>query len=515
MVGVEKMGKEMSSMPMAANQPFVFKGERAATGRKRRLWFLGGLGLVALFSGLELAPGITPAGLGLAGSWALAGLPGSLPVLITALLCLQTKPGGLFGLPGLFSIPLFLGFYLKGRGYPRKKYLLYPFLITGAGVAFLVWQGATGSLLPGAVEAGLAGLLAFLLTPGLVYLKQYGQKEKISLRNEGQGLLSLAILPFLTYLALARVTLFQFNGWEGQLHLFFAFLIFLFLACKPEPGVVLTIGLLFLVAEFIDGQAPPWYLLLLGGGSFLIDLGKGYGKKGFVLGSLIPLVVTGLFWWEEKGVLMALAQGSAALLVFLLLPRKTYASWQKALRGSSTPNGLLEKKRQLIEAVTAQLQELSALFLEVARVFAEPEPGRAESGEETLVDYFQELAQQYCRGCKKYEHCWQERFYQTYRELFDLIAWAEITGTAEKLNLPDYLDRECLRKEQLLTAVNLLVEKEKSGSYWRRRFYEARTFLAGQLTGVSELVTELGGQFGINLNFSAEVEERLRAACAE
>ncbi|NLW56396.1 MAG: SpoIIE family protein phosphatase [Firmicutes bacterium] len=508
------MGKETSSMPMATDQAFVLGREKATTGRKRWLLFLGGLGLAAFFSRLELAPGITPVGIGLAGSWALAGFPGSVLVYATALLCLQTKPSGLFGLSGVFSIPVFLGLYLKGRHYPRKKYLLYPLLMTGAKVAFLVWQGATGDWLPEAAEAAAAWLLASLLNPGLVYLKQCRQQEKLSRWSEEAGLLSLALLPLLVYLVLAQVTI-QFMGWEGELHLFFAFLVLLFLGSKPGSGVVLTMGLLFIAGEVMYGQASPWYLLLLGGGSLLIGLGKHKGKKGIVMGSLFSLVLTAVFWWGKEGVLMALGQGVMALLVFLLFPRKFYLRWQKVLRDSRPLNSLMEKKTQLVEAVTAQLQELSVLFLEVARVFAQSEPKTAESGEEALLDYFQDIARQNCRSCAKYDYCWQEHFYETYRELFDLIAWAEIAGTAEKPNLPEFLARECLRKEQLLTTVKLLIEKEKSDLYWRRRFYKAREFLAEQLAGVSGLVTELGGQFGLELDFCTEFEEQLTTACAE
>lgn len=510
------MRKQAGSIPLASDQPFLLGDEeKITTGRQQGLLFLSGLTLAAFFSKLELAPGITPVGIAFAGSWALAGLPGSILIFGTSLLCLQTKQAGLLNLDGIFSVPLFLCLYLKGRGYPRKKYLIYSLLMIGVGAAFLVWQEATGRWLPEGGEAAVAWLLAQLLMPGLAYIKQYGQRDKLSLRTEEQGQLSLGLLALLFYLVLTQLTIFQFKGWQVQLHLFFAFFVLLLIGSKPGSGLVLTMGLLFLLGEAFYGQAPPWYLPLVAGSSLLIDLGKTKGKKGLVVGSLLPLVFTAVFWWGEEGIYGALGQGVTALLVFLLLPRKIYSRWQRVLRGSGALNSLAGKKDQLVEEATAQLQGLAALFLEVSRVFNQPDPKGKEPGEEAMIGYFQEIAQQNCRSCGQYDYCWQEHFYQTYRELFDLLAWAEIEGGAGSENLPSYLAKHCLRKEQLLATVNLKVEKEKAGIYWRRRFYEARGFLAEQLAGISDLVTEIGGQFTVKINFCAEVESRLTTACDE
>ncbi|HBG17369.1 MAG TPA: hypothetical protein DDW93_11345, partial [Firmicutes bacterium] len=76
----------------------------------------------------------------------------------------------------------------------------------------------------------------------------------------------------------------------------------------------------------------------------------------------------------------------------------------------------------------SQLSRLADLFLEVSRVFRPQSIDGKERGEQEIISYFQDIADKNCRSCPKYNYCWQERFYLTYRELFDLLAWAEIGG---------------------------------------------------------------------------------------
>ncbi|NLM38128.1 MAG: SpoIIE family protein phosphatase [Firmicutes bacterium] len=233
------------------------------------------------------------------------------------------------------------------------------------------------------------------------------------------------------------------------------------------------------------------------------------GKGRAVPAVLLPTMVCAVLWRQDPTLWADLGQGLVALLVFLVLPATTLGRWEKRLT-AAVAETVTDNPKNLLWAETAsRLRGLGTFFRELGRTFKPGPAEEADTGEEEVFAVFQEIADQNCQSCSRYDYCWKERFYQTYRELFTLLGWIEMGVKVNLTHLKGHLAEECLKKESLLTTVNLVMEQERTGHYWRRRYAEAQIFLAERLTGVAGILNQMAETAAINLDCVPESEQKL------
>ncbi|HEX2953996.1 MAG TPA: SpoIIE family protein phosphatase, partial [Bacillota bacterium] len=139
----------------------------------------------------------------------------------------------------------------------------------------------------------------------------------------------------------------------------------------------------------------------------------------------------------------------------------------------------------------------------------EEEPAARKMDLYTMLD---QVCVKNCQQCNGYETCWGENFYATYRELFDLLALAELYGEVNTKHLKGRLAKNCFQQFKLLTTVNQLFEKCQSDYYWRRKLDESKTFLADQLQGMAKIINKLAVEVTADPEFRMEIENQL-ATC--
>jgi stage II sporulation protein E len=243
-------------------------------------------------------------------------------------------------------------------------------------------------------------------------------------------------------------------------------------------------------------------LLLLLTGLGLIFL-SWQGGQGLVVPMLRKIGVVGVFVW----LLAPRLKQCAAVLGFkdVKILRKQVKLWGPGSVGwgGNTVNHLLWSDG------SSRLSSLGDFFQELGRTFQSvPEENRITRHKELLA-LFQAIADQNCGSCEQYDLCWQERFYQTYRELFILVGWVEMGVTVDKSHLKGYLEQECVKPEALLTTVNLIMKQECTGEYWRQRYLEARQFLAERLNGVGALLLQMAETGVASLDQGVEKADNL------
>ncbi|HEY8393120.1 MAG TPA: SpoIIE family protein phosphatase [Capillibacterium sp.] len=475
------------------------KEKQKGDGRgKDGLLLLVGFGLTWLFTTFKLPYGLAPGGLGLAGAWELAGLPGGLFLALAAVLLRTGFLSGTAFPAGFGGLPLLLVFYQKGRGSFRVRNCLFFLLLFGAIIFLLFRQG--GQALAGreAVETAGAGLLAWLLAP---LFREIGRREKERGERRGSNRLGLAfvLLVFILYLTLARIS-FPATAW-WQLKINYGFLFFLLLVAGAGSQVPFTplLGLLFCLAELALGEIRLWLILWIGSSGLLPVLLPLKGKERAITALVLPGILVAAFCWRESQLWSVLVQAFLALLLFLALPGRLLVRWDQFLAKmveAGVRAGSGGEKLPWMEG-SSRLRELGLFFQELAGAFS-PEPGgKAKTPKEEFLALFQEIAEANCLSCPRYELCWQERFYQTYQELFTLLGWVELGVEVDLTHLKGKLGKECVQKEALLRTVNYLMEQERTSLYWRRRYREARLFLAERLAGVAGVITRMAEAGGV------------------
>ena len=170
--------------------------------------------------------------------------------------------------------------------------------------------------------------------------------------------------------------------------------------------------------------------------------------------------------------------------------------------------GNFRQQKRLKEVVVERLQSLAILFEQIAGAFTREESGKEDEGQMEIYEFVEKISEQRCRFCPCYASCWGQLFYSTYREIFDLIAAAEITGMADPAQIKGRLAKECPQKQELIIAINSWVERQGVEHIWRRRYEAGQAFcrataeISGMIAGLSR-----------HLKLSVEFRRRLKGNC--
>jgi stage II sporulation protein E len=494
-VGHHRRWPSLPRLEAVTGLPLVYLSSLLAAG------FL--LGRVSLFGRLH------PFGAALVGAFAGAGAPWEAALVglgAAAGLASLSVSRMVEYLPALLLLTAVAG----RRVAPPRAALLWTGVLAAVATAFArvgweLWVSRSafdaGLLL---LEAAGAGLLAALLRQALAAVGGWETGRRLS-REE---LASLALL--------ATVLVAGLEGFgRGPLSLQDAATRWAVLAAAwgagPGAGAVAgtTLGCVGMLLGNVPLYAVSAYALAGTLGGLVREWGKPAVAGGFVLGVLmlsyqIPQTA------ELTG---ALAATGLALLAFSVTPAGLAgclaAGWPVgARRRAGRRSGEADK---LQEAFARRLQDFSAVFKELARIFHVPPPPSGEGERPELARLMEAVAERACVSCAEATECWKDRFHLTYRNVAELLTQAETMGRATLLDVPQGL-RRCPQVHKIVAAVNQLLELNKLNTVWERKMSESKQIVYGQLNGVAELMESLAREARLGAEGScAEWEEQVRA----
>ena len=265
------------------------------------------------------------------------------------------------------------------------------------------------------------------------------------------------------------------------------------------------------IAAFLKlyGEDFTHFAALFGMIGLLGGLFKKYGKWGAIAGTFLGM---GLALFEERfptTIANHYLSWGSGMVLFMLTPKNLLVSLAGYLAPLSVTNELFEDRQHLRELILAKLNDLGELFMELAQSFR-----TADSAEIPLkIDLYALLDQvsiKNCQQCSAYQQCWNENFYNTYREIFELISIAEFYGEVTEQQVKGRLAKNCFQQYKLVASINHLLEKHQMEFSWQRKFFESKIFLTKQLEGIATIIKNLATEINTDIMFKQEVEDNLR-----
>ena len=452
----------------------------------------------ALFPG-----GIYPAGAGFGIS------SRSLPWLDKLLICIGLFGGVLYvkgiGIAAVSSGALMVGFLINGV-YHHQKGSDLSVLVT-----WIIWSGLdlglllVSHMLPSiswnlAFEKVIVLILAFIFQQGLNNLAD-PLKRSTKLAHTTLGLLTVLIacgthnLTFdsVKFIEIIPVISLLFAAYLGGGGVGAAMGISLAIALGLSGGGLLTLAVLYGVTGFLGG--------------FLRELGKWGTIGGVCIGLYLvsePLRLSLVSFPD----MMPWSIGMASFIVF---PNRYLSQISNYFSNDNSKLPTPEKQQRLREVISNRLNGLAEIFNELATSFNSKEQNQGL----LKIDLYSLLDQvciKNCQHCNGYESCWGENFYSTYREVFDLIALAELYGAVDTSNLKGRLAKSCFQQYKLLETINHLFEKCMTDQSWQSKLDENNNFLAFQLQGIANIINNLAVEIDTDASFKSEIEDNLRCS---
>lgn len=334
----------------------------------------------------------------------------------------------------------------------------------------------------------LDALLGFVLT--LVFLQAlplfiYKQKTRL-LRNDEVLCLMILLASVMTGLV----------GWSvGGLspeHILSRFLILLFAMAGGAPlgaAVGVVTGLILSLADI----GAIYQMSLLAFSGMLAGMMQS-GRKGAVsIGMLLGSTILSVYFLGPGDVMASTWETSAAVLLFLLTPKGIISSIAKYVPGTADHSRSQHEYARRVRDITAErVTQFSQVFQQLSSSFNQiPRSGDVGKSDKEMGDFMSAVTDTVCAGCIRRSHCWDAKFYQTYKYMTDMMSAVEDKPEIEAAALPPEYSRLCGKTAEVLGVMKGQYEMYQHDLRWKKQIYDSRQFVAEQLSGVSQVMEDL------------------------
>lgn len=275
-------------------------------------------------------------------------------------------------------------------------------------------------------------------------------------------------------------------------------------------GVSAAMGISIALITGIWSKNMIGLIALYGLSGFLGGFLKELGKLGTALGGCLGLAFITLQQSIHPGIFMENLPWGLGLAAFLMVPQKCFSQLSNCFPVQAdrveVPNG----QKMISAIILDRLNQLAEIFGELAANYRDELQAQTSKPKMDLYSMLDEVSTKNCQYCNGYAKCWGENFYATYREIFDLIAYAELYGEVHVKHIKGRLSKSCFQQYKLLTTINQLFEQCTTESQWQRKMNEGKVVFADQLEGVSNLIRNLAREINTDITFKYEIEEKLR-----
>ncbi|MDQ0196052.1 stage II sporulation protein E [Paenibacillus wynnii] len=334
----------------------------------------------------------------------------------------------------------------------------------------------------------LDSLLGFVLT--LVFLQAlplltYRQKSRV-LRNE--EILCLIILLASVMTGLVGWTV---NGLSLE-HILSRYLILLFAMAGGAPlgaSVGVVTGLILSLADI----GAIYQMSLLAFSGMLAGMMQG-GRKGAVsIGMLLGSTILSVYFTGPSDMMASTWETCVAVVLFLLTPRVLISTIAKYVPGTVDHSRSQHEYARRVRDLTAErVTQFSQVFKQLSSSFGQiPRAGEAGKSDREMEHFMNAVTEEACTGCIRRSHCWDSKFYQTYRYMTDMMTTVEECPDITATNLPPEWSRICGKTGEVLDVMKSQYGLYQHDMRWKRQIYDSRQFVAEQLSGVSQVMEDL------------------------
>lgn len=170
------------------------------------------------------------------------------------------------------------------------------------------------------------------------------------------------------------------------------------------------------------------------------------GRKGAVsIGMLLGSTILSVYFLGPGDVMTSTWETCAAVLLFLLTPKGIISAIAKYVPGTPDHSRSQHEYARRVRDITAdRVTQFSQVFQQLSSSFGQiPRAGEAGKSEREMEDFMSTVTEGACAGCIRRSHCWDTKFYQTYRYMTDMMTTVEECPDVTAAQLPPEWSRIC------------------------------------------------------------------------
>ncbi|WP_090826655.1 stage II sporulation protein E [Paenibacillus sp. yr247] len=299
-------------------------------------------------------------------------------------------------------------------------------------------------------------------------------------------------------------------------HVLSRYLILLFALVGGAPfgaSVGVITGLILSLAN----SNAIYQMSLLAFSGMLAGMLKEGNRLAVAFGMLLGSSILSFYMGTGADVINSTWESLAAVTLFLLTPRSLILTLAKYVPGTQENLKSQQDYAKRVRDVTAgRVEQFSEVFRQLARSFKQLTTDDAVSRKEEEVGHFMNsVAQKACDSCWKKSQCWDQKFYQTYTYMTDMMTQIEMKENMTKKHIPPEWRKLCIRTDQVLDVMKQQYGLYKNDLHWKKQIMDSRHLVADQLSGVSQVMEDLAKEIKREGQELFLQEEQIRNALEE
>lgn len=274
-------------------------------------------------------------------------------------------------------------------------------------------------------------------------------------------------------------------------------------------------GVLAGIVPAMSSQGFPEMLGIYAISGLVAGLFRNFTRLGVIVGFMLGSLLLSVYVVDTRQAVVGVWETGIASVLFLLLPEslrervsvKTVEGF--ANKADKEEAALVDEYVQ--ELARERVTRLSRIFEELSLALAETTETQAVSKAERnyLNILFDEISQGFCKSCALYATCWDQDFYRTYKNLFEVFSLAESRGKVDSEEFPPSLRKRCLKCRDLASRINQVFEHLRVAEYWEGKLLESKELVSNQLRGISDIIKNLAGEIDLRTRVDQELRTRL------
>jgi stage II sporulation protein E len=299
-------------------------------------------------------------------------------------------------------------------------------------------------------------------------------------------------------------------------HVLSRYLILLFALVGGAP-LGASVGVITGLILSLASSSAIYQMSLLAFAGMLAGLLKEGRKMAVALGMLLGSSILSIYIGNQTEVLSSTWESVAAVALFLLTPRSVIQTLAKYVPGTQENLKSQHDYAKRVRDITAsRVEQFSEVFRQLSRSFkqitAEAQPMRKE---EEVGHFMNSVAEKSCSSCWKRKQCWDEKFYQTYKFMTDMMTEVELRGELSRKDILPEWKKQCLKPDQVLEVMKTQYDLYKNDQHWKKQIIDSRQLVAEQLSGVSQVMEDLAKEIKREGQELFMQEEQIRSALEE
>lgn len=355
------------------------------------------------------------------------------------------------------------------------------------------------------VEAALGFVLTLVFIQAIPVLTM--SKKSAALKNEEIICLMILLASVMTGAV----------GWTvygmSVEHVMSRYMLLLFALAGGAPlgaSVGVVAGLILSLADL--NAIVQMSLLAFAG--LLAGLLRDGGKMAVAFGMLLGTSILAVYVGSQADVMASTWESVSAAVLLLLTPRVMIRTIARYVPGTNEHAKSQHEYAKRVREVTAdRVSQYSEVFRQLSRSFGQLN-GTAVGvkKEDELNNFMNAVAERSCASCHRQKVCWDDKFYQTYKIMTEMMTTVEEGRVPTAKETPRTWTSHCVKSGPVLSVMEQQYELYKNDMHWKKQIYDSRQLVADQLSGVSQVMEDLANEIkreGQTLHLQ---EEQIREA---